>query len=110
MAPRGNNMIGMSRTVRDGRLVAFELLVLSEEGARLDYNAHPSGQPPAVFHSETVSDSLVVFENIEHDFPNTIGYRLESPDALLAWIEGTVGGDHRHVDFNYSRAACPGSR
>ena len=110
MAPRGNSMIGMSRTVRDGRLVEFELVVLREQGDRLAYDARPSGQPPAVFLSKSVSDSMVVFENPEHDFPHTIGYRRERPDSLFAWIEGIDGGQTRRIDFRYRRAVCPGSR
>jgi hypothetical protein len=110
MAPRGRSMIGMSRTVREGRLVEFELVVLREQGDLLAYEARPSGQPPAVFLSKTVGDSMVVFENPEHDYPQTVGYQRESPDSLLAWIDGTSKGTPRRVDFRYRRAACPGSR
>ena len=110
MAPRGNSMIGMGRTVRDGKLVEYEIVILREQGDRLAYDAHPSGQSSAVFTSRTVSHSLVVFENPGHDFPRTIGYQRESPDALLAWIEGMDGGQTRRIDFRYRRAVCPGSR
>ena len=30
-----------------------------------------------------------MFEDLLHDFPQRIGYRLIGPDSLLAWIEGT---------------------
>ena len=110
MAPRGNSMIGMGRTVRDGRLAEFELVVLREEGDGLAYDARPSGQAPTVFLSTTVSDSTVVFENPEHDFPQRVGYQRKNPGLLLAWIEGTDRGQTRRIDFRYRRTACPGSK
>jgi hypothetical protein len=68
MAPRGGTMIGMGRTVRDGRTTEYELVVLKEQDGRLAYEAHPSGQPSAVFLSREITGSSVVFENAEHDF------------------------------------------
>jgi hypothetical protein len=105
MAPRGGTMIGMGRTVRGGRTTEYELVVLREQDGRLAYEAHPSGQPSAVFLSREITDSSVVFENAEHDFPQRVGYR-RSESGLAAWIEGTVKGQMRHIDFNYARVAC----
>jgi hypothetical protein len=108
MAPRGGSMIGMGRTVRGSELVEYEIVVIQRKGNQLAYEAHPSGQPSAVFLSVTLSDSSVVFENREHDFPQRIGYQRTSADALLAWIEGTDKGQTRRVEFPYRRVACPG--
>jgi hypothetical protein len=107
MAPRGSSMIGVSRTVRGGKLTAYELIVLEEQGERLAYKAHPSGQPAATFLSIDVSDSQVVFENPQHDFPQQIGYLLKG-DSLLAWIAGTAKGKPRRAEFPYRRVACAG--
>jgi uncharacterized protein DUF6265 len=98
-------MIGMGRTVRDGRTTEYELVVLKEQDGRLAYEAHPSGQAPAVFLSREISDSSVLFENAEHDFPQRVGYR-RSESGLAAWIEGTLKGQMRRVDFNYARVPC----
>ena len=106
-APRGRSMVGLSRTVRGGELVAYELVVIRERGDRLVYIAHPSGQPSAEFVSTTRSEGSVVFENPGHDFPQRIGYRRQGP-SLQAWIEGTKDGQARRVEFPYRRAACPG--
>jgi hypothetical protein len=107
MAPRGGTMIGMGRTVRDGRTTEYELVVLKEQDGRLAYEAHPSGQPAAVFLSREISDTSVVFENAQHDFPQRVGYR-RSESGLAAWIEGTLKGQMRRVDFNYVRVSCGG--
>jgi hypothetical protein len=107
-APRGTNMLGMGRTLDGDRLVEYELIVLREEGSTLAYEAHPSGQPSAVFVARTIGASSVVFENLEHDFPQRVGYQRDTADELLAWIEGERGGQVRRVEFHYHRAACPG--
>jgi Domain of unknown function (DUF6265) len=105
MAPRGGTMIGMGRTVRGGKTTEYELVVLREQDGRLAYEAHPSGQPSAVFLSREITDTSVVFENAEHDFPQRVGYR-RSESGLAAWIEGTVKGQMRHIDFTYARVPC----
>lgn len=106
MAPRGTSMIGMGRTVRDGQLVEYEAVVVREDAGQLVYDAHPSGQAPAVFRSTSLTESSIVFENPEHDFPQKVAYQWTPPDTLLAWVEGSAGGRTRRIDFNYRRVAC----
>ena len=108
MAPRGGVMLGMGRTVRDGTLVEYESVILREQDGRLAYEAHPSGQPSAVFTSASVTESTVIFENSMHDYPQHVGYQRDG-DSLLAWIDGTANGKSRRVDFPYRRVACAGS-
>jgi len=107
-APRGGTMMSVGRTVRDGRLVDFEFVVLREQDGALAYEAHPRQQDPAVFTARTATDIRVVFENPEHDFPKSVGYERTGPDSLLAWIEGPRRGGNRRMDFFYKRVACPG--
>jgi uncharacterized protein DUF6265 len=106
MAPRGGSMLGLGRTTRGAKLVEHEFIVLSEKGDRLAYEAHPSGQAPAVFLSKTIGESSVIFENLQHDFPQRIGYQKRGPDGFLAWIEGPRNGQVRRIEFPYRRAAC----
>jgi hypothetical protein len=104
---KGGSMIGVSRTIRDGKLAAYEMVVLRERGDELAYEAHPSGQPAATFLSTRISASELVFENPAHDFPQQIGYRIEG-DALLAWIRGMQNGKERRIEFPYTRTRCAG--
>ena len=106
-APRGRSMLGVSRTLRSDSLVEYELVVVSERAGVLTYHAHPSGQEGAIFTARAASDSMVVFENPAHDFPQRVGYRRIGTDSLLAWIEGSVQGTARRVEFPYARARCP---
>jgi len=109
MAPRGGTMLGAGRTIRGDRLVEYELVLIREDGGRLAYEAHPSGQPSATFLANEVTGTRVVFENLEHDFPQRVGYELTG-ETLNAWIEGTRGGTTKRIDFPYRRATCGGSR
>jgi uncharacterized protein DUF6265 len=105
-APLGGSMLGMSRTVRDGKLIQFESIILRVEKGKLAYEAHPSGQPTATFLSTKISDKSILFENPQHDFPQKIGYELKDSSSLLAWIEGPVDGKPRRQEFPYRRVVC----
>jgi hypothetical protein len=106
MAPRGRSMLGMSRTVRDGTLLEYESVMIREDGGSLVYDARPSGQPPASFRAKDVSSNAVVFENLQHDFPQRVGYRRDGADQITGWIEGTLNGKPRRTAFPYRRARC----
>lgn len=106
MPPRGNTMIGVGRTVRGDSLVEYEVVVLREGATRLVYEAHPSGQAPALFLADSGSDSSVVFENAAHDFPQRVGYRRVGTDSLVAWVEGPMEGQNRRIEFPYRRTDC----
>jgi Domain of unknown function (DUF6265) len=106
MVPRGGTMLGMGRTVRGDRTAEYEFVLIRELNGRLAYEAHPSGQPAATFLSTTVSETSVVFEDPQHDFPQRVGYRREGVDSLQAWIEGQANGQSRRVDFSYQRVRC----
>ena len=108
MEPKGGSMIGVSRTIRDGKMTSYETIVLREEGDRLAYDAHPSGQSATTFLSARITASELVFENPSHDFPQQVGYRRDG-DSLLAWISGTRNGESRRIEFPYRRARCAGS-
>ena len=109
LSPRGGIMLGVSRSVRDGRLGDYEFMLIRSDSGGLVYEAHPSGQPSASFRAgSSAPGSEVVFENPAHDFPQRIGYRRESSDRLLAWIDAADHGVARRVEFRYQRASCGG--
>ncbi|MGA9117238.1 MAG: DUF6265 family protein [Bacteroidota bacterium] len=108
MAPSGGVMLGMSRTLREGRAVAWEHLRLEEaENGTLRYAALPSGQEETAFTLTEAGPGKAVFENPAHDFPQRIIYTLVSPDSLIARIEGATGGRTRSVVFPFRRVGCP---
>lgn len=109
MAPRGKTMIGSSRTVDGSNLVGYEFMMIREQGDRYAFEVRPSGRPPIVFTSSTLTDSSVVFENPKHDFPQKIGYRRDGANAIYAWIEGNRNGEVRSFGFPYRQVVCAGS-
>ena len=88
----GGTMIGVSRTVNNGKTTEWEFLIIREGAKGLDYVAKPSGQPEATFTAATASATEVVLENPAHDFPKKIGYKRDG-DSLTAWIEGHQRAD-----------------
>lgn len=106
----GGSLLGIGRTIKGGRTVEFEFLqIRAGEDGRITYFAQPSGQSPAAFPLLRVSDTEVVFENLEHDFPQRVAYRLEGKTRLAARIEGTKNGKVRTIEFPMTRVSCDAS-
>ena len=104
-AAEGGTMMGVSRTVNNGKTSEWEFLIIREGAKGLEYVAKPSRQPEATFTSTSVSPSAVVFENPAHDFPKRIIYQRDG-ETLTASIEGPMNGQTRKIDFAYKKAAC----
>jgi hypothetical protein len=106
-APAGRSMLGMSRTVRDGKTVFFEFLrIVEEDDGWTGLIASPAGQETARFELVDLGPKLVVFENPNHDFPQRISYRLTADGNLHGRIEGQQNGETRSAEFPMTRAAC----
>lgn len=105
----GGTLLGTSRTVKNGKTVAWEFVVIREiEAGKLAYVAKPHDQPEAVFTLLPSSGQGVVFENPAHDFPQRIIYRRDGERGLLARIEGQSKGKLKGMDFPLTRVACEG--
>lgn len=105
MAPAGGVMLGMSRTVEKGKVIGHEFMQIREgPGGELFFVAQPAGRKEAAFRVLTQSGNEIVFENKEHDFPQTITYGLRPDGSLLASIAGPrADGTTRRVEFSYQR-------
>jgi hypothetical protein len=103
--PAGGTLLGMGRTVRNGKTVFTEFLKISVENGKLTYTARIGTKGVTEFPMLRVSAEEVVFENPSHDFPQRIVYR-KVPEGLLARIEGVDKGKPRHEDLPYKRARC----
>jgi hypothetical protein len=108
MAPDGGTMLGMSRTVKNGKTIAHEFIQLREnEAGEVHYIAKPSGQAEASFKLARAGEREAIFENLQHDFPQRIIYRLEANGSLHARVEGVSNGQLKGVDFPMKRVNCP---
>lgn len=103
----GGTLLGLGRTVRNGRTVETEFMTirLETDDGRLAYSAVPSGQQPVTFVQTRLTASEVVFENLLHDFPQRVAYRLDGK-RLKARIEGPRGGENKVIEFPLVRVSC----
>ena len=107
MKPSGQTMLGMARTVANGKTVEYEFVqIRAEADGEIYYVAKPSGQPEASFKLIKFQNREATFENPEHNFPQRIIYRLEPDGSLFARIEGTSKGKPRAVDYPMKRGKC----
>jgi hypothetical protein len=107
MKPAGQTMLGMGRTVAGGKTVEYEFMQVREDkDGSIYYVAKPSGQTEAAFKLIKLQNQEAVFENLEHDFPQRVIYRLQSDGSLFARIEGLTKGQPRGFDYPLARARC----
>jgi hypothetical protein len=96
----GGVMLGISRTLKGDRLVAFEFLRIVERDGGLVYIAQPEGRPPTEFVLTEVAPDSATFENPSHDFPKMIRYARRADGRL----EARVGdGGQRGQTFVFMR-------
>jgi hypothetical protein len=106
--PAGDMLIGMSRTVKDGRTTSFEFMRVVSRADGIYFVAQPGGRPPVDFKLASASASEAVFVNPGHsDHLKRIVYRRSGPTGLTARIEGEDGGKAFAVDYGY-RASTGG--
>jgi len=107
MKPGGGIMLGMARTVSQGKAAEFEFTQIREDkDGSIYYVAKPSGQAEASFKLIKLENKEAVFENLQHDFPQRIIYRLQPDGSLFARVEATVKGQTRGIDYPYKRSKC----
>jgi hypothetical protein len=104
--PANGVMRGTSRSFNGDTETAGERLRLELDGDTLVYAAHPSSQPAAEFRARVVSDTALIFENPEHDFPQRIVYRPQGGDSLLVTVEGDRDGRQQPLVFRFRRGDC----
>jgi hypothetical protein len=100
MKPEAGSMMGMARTVANGRTVFSEHMEIREENGAITMYVQlrlPGRVTP--FKLTASSETEAVFSNPEHDFPQRIIYRKQD-DGLFARIEGGKGTPQ---DFPFKR-------
>ena len=107
MKPSGGMMLGMGRTIADGKAVDYEFMRFEQRGSDLIFISRPrSNKEDTEFKMITLTPTEAVFENPTHDFPQRVIYRLAKDGSLAPRIEGTVNGKTKAIDFPMVRVAC----
>jgi sarcosine oxidase delta subunit len=97
---------GKSYFVAGKDTVSSETLVLKQTGNTLQYIPQVKNQNDGkaiVFNMTTANDSLLVFENPAHDFPQKISYTKITRDSLVAEISGNNKGKPEAQQFPMKR-------
>lgn len=107
MPPAAGTLVGVSRSVRNGRTVGWELMRIQETAAgSLEFVAQPSQQQGGSFPLVHAGVREVRFENPGHDFPQRVLYRLDDQGMLQARIEGRHEGKEIAIDFPMRQVPC----
>ncbi|MBL8842275.1 MAG: hypothetical protein JNL90_12195 [Planctomycetes bacterium] len=99
--PAGGALLATARTIRGGKMVAFEFLRIVERGAKLLFVAQPNGAPPTEFTLVELDGERAIFENPLSDYPQRITYERVD-EQLTAEICLIDGG--QPVRFDFTRA------
>ncbi len=111
--PDAGTMLGVNRTIAvsetdpdDRRTVSFEFLRVEHTADdEIIYFAAPEGcHPPTPFRLVDRSPTRFVFENPEHDYPQTVIYEQQPEGRLLLRIEGVENGEQRSSEWLMQRA------
>jgi hypothetical protein len=107
MRPAGGVMLGLGRTITDGRATDWEYMRIEQRGDHLVFVAWPrANKDETEFKLIGSKPGESIFENLAHDFPQRVIYRL-SGDRLTGRIEGKLNGKEMGIDFPFKRASCP---
>jgi len=101
-----NEFSGMSYIIKEKDTVVFENIRLIQEQEKLFYIPTVKSQNdglPVRFASKTISETQLVFENLQHDFPQIISYAKITTDSIVAEIWGVRNGQERKQTFPMKR-------
>lgn len=97
---------GKSFVLNGKDTIVSETIQLVEEQNSLVYIPtvkKQNGGLPVRFPLKTLSESSIVFENLQHDFPQVISYTKYGSDSLVARISGSRNGQNREQSFGMKR-------
>ncbi len=103
MAPAGGMMLGMSRAQSSGKVNEFEFLRIEQRGQDVFYVAQPGGRPATEFKLVKNTPTELVFENLQHDFPQQIIYTHNADGSMTASIKGPGKQGPKTFSFEYQR-------
>jgi len=86
--------------------VTLETMALKQENDTLYYIPTVKNQNdnlPIYFVCKNISGNKLVFENLQHDFPQIITYSKINNDSLVAEISGKDKGEYRKESFPMKR-------
>lgn len=105
--PASNMLTGLSQFWRDGAIVDFEFHRIDSSADGPVLTPHPRGVASVQFRPVEIEAERIVWQNLEHDFPQRIIYHRVAPDTLVARVEGAPESGVEGLQWSMIRAACP---
>ena len=97
---------GKSYALKERDTIWFETIKLVQASEGLLYIPTVENQNnmlPVTFSLKSISESEMIFENPNHDFPQIISYRQIESDSLVAEISGIKNGQLSKQQFPMKR-------
>jgi hypothetical protein len=101
-----STLVGRSYLISEADTLLLESIRLEQRIGKLYYIPTVSDQnkgQPVIFAQTSLTDSVVVFENPKHDFPQIITYSLLVNDSLSAEIAAVVDGQMKTRAFRMGK-------
>lgn len=101
-----HELFGKSYLVKENDTVVFETIQVVQEQDLLFYIPLVKNQNnglPVRFTGKAISETQLIFENPQHDFPQKISYTKIKSDSLVAEISGIQNGQQRKQTFLMKR-------
>lgn len=102
----GSTFTGFSSRLMGKDTVFSEKMTLQQKGddVVLTVTTVEQNKEDSVnFKLVSSTDNEFVFENKKHDFPQRIAYKRQGDDSIHAWIDGSVLGEKKKIDFYFFR-------
>lgn len=99
-------LAGKSYIIKEKDSIVFENIRIVREQAGWLYIPSvkdQNGGLPVRFIAKTISQTQLIFENKQHDFPQIISYTKINSDSLVAEISGIKNGRERKQAFPMKR-------
>lgn len=99
-------LAGKSYIIKEKDSIVFENIHIVREQAGWLYIPtvkDQNGGLPVRFIAKTISQTQLIFENQQHDFPQIISYTKINSDSLVAEISGIKNGRERKQAFPMKR-------
>ncbi len=106
-SPVAGAIFGVVVSTKNGEITFFEFVRIVTIDEVTTYHPFPNGIDAEVtFTLNEIEPDKLSFENLAHDFPQQISYRLLADDKLLTRVAGTVNGRKLVDEYTTSRVAC----
>ncbi len=107
MKPAGGTLLGVSRTIAQGKTVFTEYMQIAtnKDGVPVYIVQLRLAAKTTTFTLSKHTPGEVTFSHPEHDFPQRIIYK-KTADGLFARIEGTENGVAKAQNFPMRAVAC----